>query len=64
MNITINKGTSDVIIDINDLIKLLNSNVETRKSTIAYLKKYVPSIADHDQYMGYRFHDDENRNIY
>ena len=64
MNITINKGTSDVIIDINDLIKLLNSNVDTRKSTIAHLKTYVPSIADNDQYMGYRFHDDENRNIY
>ena len=41
MNITINKGTTDVMIDIYDLIHLLKSNRDTRQHAILKLKEHL-----------------------
>lgn len=44
MNITINKGTTDAIIDIEDLIVLLKSDDRERELTIIRLQEYLLSI--------------------
>lgn len=44
MEITINKGTTDAIIDIEDLIVLLKSDDRERELTIIRLQEYLLSI--------------------
>ena len=46
MNITINKGTTDVIIDIHDLIDLLKSNRDTRQHASLKLKEHLLGIGE------------------
>jgi len=41
MNITINQGTDDVIIDIYDLLKLLKSGSDDRNNAILHLQEYI-----------------------
>lgn len=46
MNITINKGTTELIIDMYDLIDLLKSDNDTRQHTILKLKEYLLGIGE------------------